>query len=111
MVTLINIPRYIALMKNYSSKPMLTKWLGKDGEPVEEGQPLVVVETTKASLEIEALASGILFILRKIGERVNIGDTLGIIARSRAEMEAFRTLLMAYPLEDYQPEQSTGTSG
>ena len=46
MVTLVNVPRYVALMKNYSSKPMLTKWLGKDGEPVEEGQPLVVVETT-----------------------------------------------------------------
>lgn len=110
MVTLVNVPRYIALMKNYSSKPMLTKWLGKDGEPVEEGHPLVVIETTKASLEIEAMASGMLFILRKVGERVNIGDTLAMIANSKAEMKAFRTLLMAYPL-DYQPEQSTGTSG
>lgn len=110
MITLVNVPRYIALMKNYSSKPMLTKWLGMDGEPVKEGQPLAVVETTKASLEIEAMASGMLFILRKIGERVNIGDTLGVIANSKAEMEAFRTLLMAYPL-DYQQEQSTGTSG
>lgn len=110
MVTLVNVPRYIALMKNYSSKPMLTKWLGTDGEPVEEGQPLVVVETTKASLEIEAMASGILFILRKVGDRVNIGDTLGMIAKNRAEMEAFKTLLAAYPL-DSRPDQSTGTSG
>lgn len=101
MVTLVNVPRYIALMKNYSSKPMLTKWMGKDGEPVEEGLPLVVIETTKASLEIEAMTSGILFILRKIGERVNIGDTLGMIAKSKTEMEAFRALLMEYPL-DYQ---------
>lgn len=110
MVTLINVPRYIALMKNYSSKPMLTKWLGTDGEPVEEGQPLAVVETTKASLEIEAAASGILFTLRSIGDRVNIGDTLGMIAKSRAEMEAFRALLAAYP-PDARPEQSTATSG
>lgn len=110
MVTLVNVPRYIALMKNYSSKPMVTKWLGTDGEPVEEGQPLVVVETTKASLEIVSMAAGVLFILRNIGERVSIGDTLGMIASSRTEMEAFRTLLMAYPL-DNQQAQSAGTSG
>lgn len=110
MVTLVNVPRYIALLKNYSSKPALTKWLGNDGKPVEEGQPLVVVETTKASLEIEAMASGILFVLRKVGEQVSIGDTLGVIAASKAEMEAFRTRLTSYPL-DQQPEQSTGTSG
>jgi len=110
MVTLVNVPRYIALMKNYGSKPMLTHWLGNDGEAVEDGQPLVVVETSKTSLEIEAMASGILFILRKVGEKVSIGDTLGMIANSQEEMAAFRTRLMAYPL-DQQPEQSTGTSG
>jgi hypothetical protein len=37
MVTLVNIPRYIALLKNYSSKPVLTKWLKSDGDYVEEG--------------------------------------------------------------------------
>ena len=109
MITLVNVPRYIALMKNYSSKPMLTKWLGKDGEPVEDGQPLVVVETTKASLEIEALASGILFIFLCVGETANIGDTLGIIANSKGEVEAFNTQLTNYL--NGPAEQSTGTSG
>ncbi|MFZ1986706.1 MAG: lipoyl domain-containing protein [Desulfatitalea sp.] len=98
MVTLVNVPRYIALLKNYSSKPMLTKWLGKEGELVEDGQPLVVVETTKASLEIEAMASGILFILRKVGDTVNIGDTLGMIANSKSEIAEFKTLLINYQL-------------
>lgn len=110
MVTLVNVPRYVALLKNYSSKPMLTKWIGKNGEQVEEGQPIVVIETSKAILEIEAIASGILFILREVGERVSIGDTLGMLANSEAEMEAFRTLVRAYPLE-CQPEQSTGAAG
>jgi pyruvate/2-oxoglutarate dehydrogenase complex dihydrolipoamide acyltransferase (E2) component len=110
MVTLVNVPRYIALMKNYGSKPMLTHWLAKDGETVEDGQPLVVVETTKTSLEIEALASGILFILRKVGDKVTIGDTLGMIANSKEEVAAFRTRLMAYPL-DQRLEKLTGTSG
>lgn len=109
MVTLVNVPRYVALLKNYGSKPTLTKWLGKDGEPVEDGQPLVVVETSKTSLEIECMASGFLFIFRKVGEKVSIGDTLGAIADSKEEMDAFRTLLMGYM--DCPPEQSTGTTG
>lgn len=109
MVTLINLPRYIALLKNYSSKPMLTKWLKKEGEPVEEGEGIVVVETNKATLEVPANASGVLFTLRQVGEKVKIGDTLGVIAESKEEIEAFSTQLVNY-LND-QPEPSTGTSG
>jgi pyruvate/2-oxoglutarate dehydrogenase complex dihydrolipoamide acyltransferase (E2) component len=98
MVTLVNVPRYIALMKNYSSKPVLTKWLKNDGDLVEEGQPLAVVETTKAALEIDATAAGIVFFLRQVGDQVNIGDTLGMIANSKSEIEKFKTLLMNYQL-------------
>jgi pyruvate/2-oxoglutarate dehydrogenase complex dihydrolipoamide acyltransferase (E2) component len=109
MVTLVNVPRYIALMKNYGSKPMLTKWMGKDGEAVEEGQPLLVVETSKATLEIEAVASGMLFILRNVGDTVKIGDTLGMIANTKEEIEAFNMQLINYL--NGSLEQPTGTSG
>ena len=109
MVTLVNVPRYVALPKNYSSKPVLTNWMGKDGEPVEEGQMLAVVETTKASLEIEAMASGTLFIFRKVGEKVKIGDTLGVIANNKDEINGLKAQLMGYL--DELPVQSTGTPG
>lgn len=93
MVTLVNVPRYIALLKNYGSKPVLTKWLIRDGGLVEVSQPLVVVETTKTSLEIEAPVSGTIFYLRQVGAQVTIGDTLGIIAENKAEIAQFQTLL------------------
>ncbi len=109
MVTLVNVPRYIALLKNYSSKPVLTHWLKKDGELVEEGQVLAVVETTKASLEIEAMVPGTLFTLRNVGDTVKIGDTLGVIANSKEEIEALKTQLMSYL--DSPPENLAGTSG
>ena len=96
MVTLVNVPRYIALLKNYGSRPVLTKWLKQDGDGVEEGQPLVVVETTKTSLEIDAPATGTIFYLRQVGDKVNIGDTLGILANSKTEIAQFQTLLMQY---------------
>ena len=109
MVTLVNVPRYVALLKNYSSKPVLTHWLEEDGQIVEEGHALAVVETNKASLEIQAMVSGFLFIFRKVGETVKIGDTLGIIANSKEELGVLRTQLMNYL--DLPPEQSTGRSG
>ena len=109
MVTLVNLPRYIALLKNYSSKPMLTKWLKKEGQPVEDGEGIVVVETNKASLEISAPVSGVLFTLRQVGETVKIGDTLGVIANSKEEIKTVSTQLINY-LNDQQ-EPSTGTSG
>jgi pyruvate/2-oxoglutarate dehydrogenase complex dihydrolipoamide acyltransferase (E2) component len=98
MVTLVNVPRYIALMKNYGSKPLLTKWLKNQGDHVEADQPLVVVETSKASLEIDAPASGIIFFLRQAGENVDIGDTLGMIANSKSEIAEFKTLMINYQL-------------
>jgi pyruvate dehydrogenase E2 component (dihydrolipoamide acetyltransferase) len=90
MAVLIQVPPFLALTKNYGSKPMVTKWLKREGDAVEEGQTLVVIETTKASLEVEAPASGLVFRIRRIGDRVKIGDPLGIVAASKDEMEAFK---------------------
>lgn len=99
MITLVQVPRYIALMKNYGSKPTVTKWLFDEGEPVEEGRPLAVVETSKASLEIVAVATGTIFILRQVGDKVRIGDILGLIADGPAEIDAFKTQLLNHRFE------------
>jgi len=41
----------------------IIRWLKKEGERVEEGEPLLEVATDKANMEVEAPASGF---LRKI---------------------------------------------
>ena len=87
MATLIIVPRYVALLKNYSSKPRLTNWLKGHGQFVEAREPLVVVETTKASIEIESPATGLVLVLKEVRERVNIGDTLGVIASDQDEFD------------------------
>ena len=99
MVTLVQVPRYVALLKHYGSKPTLTEWLKADGGRIEEGEPLVVVETSKTTLEIQAVATGFLFVLRKVGEKVKIGDTLGMIAASREEVADFIDQLSHYQHE------------
>jgi pyruvate dehydrogenase E2 component (dihydrolipoamide acetyltransferase) len=57
---------------------ILIEWLKEEGEPVEKGEPLFVIETDKVTVEIESPASGVLS-----GIRAHPGDevpTLTIIA-------------------------------
>lgn len=89
MVTPITVPRYVALLKNYASNPRITKWFKEDGQSVEKDETLVIVETTKASLEIAAPAAGLVVRLKKVRDIVRIGDTVGAIASSSDEYEAF----------------------
>ena len=47
----------------------VSRWLKKEGEPVQEGEPLFEVETDKLTNTIEATASGTLLkILAKEGD-------------------------------------------
>jgi pyruvate dehydrogenase E2 component (dihydrolipoamide acetyltransferase) len=60
---------------------VLLEWRKTAGESVEKGEVLYVVETDKASLEVEAPASGILVsLLVEPGSEVKIGSKIGVIA-------------------------------
>lgn len=55
---------------------LITKWMKKDGEMVQKGEILFVVETEKLENEIEATASGVLKILVPEGESVKCGEPI-----------------------------------
>ncbi len=60
---------------------ILAQWLKKEGDAVRQGEPLYVVETDKASLEIEAPASGILRqVTAKAGDEVAVLSAIAMIA-------------------------------
>jgi pyruvate dehydrogenase E2 component (dihydrolipoamide acetyltransferase) len=55
-------------------------WLKRDGETVEAGQPLLEIETDKATAEIEAPASGTLSgIIAVEGDDIPVGQQIAII--------------------------------
>lgn len=59
----------------------ITQWLKKEGDRVEKGDPLFVMETEKVCTEVESPASGILMeIIIREGETVPVGETVAIIA-------------------------------
>jgi len=60
---------------------MLARWLKNEGDPVEKGQAIAEIETEKATVEIEAAASGVLArILVQAGETVRVGTSIAVIA-------------------------------
>jgi pyruvate dehydrogenase E2 component (dihydrolipoamide acetyltransferase) len=60
---------------------IVVEWLKQEGDPVQEGEPLVAIETEKIQTELESIASGILaHILVPEGSTVPIRTVLAIVA-------------------------------
>jgi pyruvate dehydrogenase E2 component (dihydrolipoamide acetyltransferase) len=61
-------------------KGTLIHWLKSEGQTVSKGEPLMEVETDKATVEIEAVASGILAnVTASAGDEVPVGHTIALI--------------------------------
>lgn len=60
----------------------IVEWLKKEGDRVEKGDPLVLVETGKATLEVEAEVSGMVkkILIAEKTEHIPIGQVIAIIA-------------------------------
>jgi acetyltransferase-like isoleucine patch superfamily enzyme/glycine cleavage system H lipoate-binding protein len=67
---------------------LLAEWLVADRSEVESGQPVVVVETTKATVEVEAPGAGTIVQLYEEGVEVELGKTIAKIAESAEELAA-----------------------
>ena len=58
----------------------VARWLKKEGDRVEVGDPLVELETEKVDLEVNAEKGGVLAsITRREGDDVKIGELLGVV--------------------------------
>jgi 2-oxoglutarate dehydrogenase E2 component (dihydrolipoamide succinyltransferase) len=63
----------------------LAQWLKKDGETVKKDEPILELETDKATVELAAEASGKLEILVEAGSTVHVGDVVGRIVEGGAD--------------------------
>src|SRR5690348_1527911 len=58
----------------------IVEWLKAEGETVTAGEPLVVIETDKAAVDLEAPATGILSrVSAKVGEEVPVAQVIAVI--------------------------------
>ena len=77
MATQVVMPKLSPTME----EGQLSRWLKKEGDKVSVGEPLAEIDTDKATMEAQALATGVLRkILVEEGSTVPLGQVIAIIA-------------------------------
>ncbi|MCG7204950.1 2-oxo acid dehydrogenase subunit E2 [Streptomyces arenae] len=76
-------------LNNNDTSYVLVEWLVDDGTEVTTGQPLVVIETSKAQEEIESPGEGVLHSLVKPGQDCRPGQVIAHVFASAEERAEF----------------------
>ncbi|WP_377272873.1 2-oxo acid dehydrogenase subunit E2 [Peterkaempfera sp. SMS 1(5)a] len=71
-------------LNNNDTDYVLTEWLVKDGDPVLAGDPVVVLETSKAAEEVEADTAGTLRHIATVGSRCRPGQAIAQVGDGSA---------------------------
>ena len=85
MATQVIMPKLSPTME----EGQLSRWLKKEGDKVSMGEPLAEIDTDKATMEMQALANGV---LRKIlineGESAPLGQLIAVIGEPDEDISA-----------------------
>src|ERR687896_801804 len=84
---------------------LLAEWLVEDRAQVEQGQAVVVVETTKATVEVEAPGAGTIVQLYDEGVEVELGKTIARIAETEEELASLEREPADEPKSAAAPEE------
>src|SRR5258705_4002091 len=88
MATQVIMPKLAPTME----EGQLSRWLKKEGDKVSMGEPLAEIDTDKATMEMQALGSGVLRrILIQEGESAPLGQLIAIIGEPDEDISAFST--------------------
>ena len=120
MATEVMMPKLSPTME----EGLLSRWLKKEGDRVSMGEPLAEIDTDKATMEMQALANGV---LRKIvvqeGESVPLGQLIAIVGEPDEDISALLNKAPAKkpaapappaavePQADIVPEQPAAAAG
>jgi pyruvate dehydrogenase E2 component (dihydrolipoamide acetyltransferase) len=76
---------FIHKMTEHMESARIVRWLVEEGETVRQYQPVLEVETEKATVELEAPVAGVIRSIRPDaveGAEINVGETICLIAAS-----------------------------
>ncbi len=83
MATRVDMPQLGLTME----KGTILQWLKAEGEALEKGQPLVLIQTEKVEYEVESPASGTLLkVVAKEGAEIPVGGLMGILGQPGEEV-------------------------
>ncbi len=85
MATRIDMPQLGLTME----KGSILQWLKAEGERIEKGQPVVLIQTEKVEYEVEAPGAGTLIkILAKEGAELPVGGLMGVLGQPGEDVSA-----------------------
>src|ERR1051325_6752221 len=85
MATKVVMPKLSPTME----EGQLSRWLKKEGDKVSMGEPLAEIDTDKATMEMQALGSGVLRkILIQEGETAPLGKLIAIVGEPDEDISA-----------------------
>jgi len=103
MVTEVILPKLGQTMEEGT----IVEWLKQEGEPVQRGEVLFMVETDKATLEVEASARGFLRkILVPVGQTVSVLTVVALITRTADEDIAAYEPQLRVPGSEFQADEA-----
>src|SRR2546421_6517765 len=106
MATQVVMPKLSPTME----EGQLSRWLKKEGDKVSMGEPLAEIDTDKATMEMQALADGVLRkILIKEGESAPLGQLIAIIGEPNEDISALESKTQTAPAKP-QPVDAGSTS-
>ena len=103
MATKVIMPKLSPTME----EGQISRWLKKEGDKVSMGEPLAEIDTDKATMEMQALANGV---LRKIlineGQSAPLGQLIAVIGEPNEDIASIlsEAPAAAKPPEQKQPE-------
>ncbi|MFH0811819.1 MAG: dihydrolipoamide acetyltransferase family protein [Pseudomonadota bacterium] len=69
----------------------IIEWKKKEGEKVQAGEIIMIIETEKVTYEVESPGTGILHIIVEEGAEVPVGEVVGVLAVDQAEYDTMVT--------------------
>jgi len=102
MATKVIMPKLSPTME----EGQISRWLKKEGDKVSMGEPLAEIDTDKATMEMQALANGV---LRKIlineGQAAPLGQTIAVIGEPDEDIASLLAEAPASAPKQEEPKQ------
>jgi pyruvate dehydrogenase E2 component (dihydrolipoyllysine-residue acetyltransferase) len=102
MATKVIMPKLSPTME----EGQISRWLKKEGDKVSMGEPLAEIDTDKATMEMQALANGV---LRKIlineGQSAPLGQTIAVIGEPNEDIASLVSEAPAAPKQEQAQQQ------
>ncbi|MDI9406750.1 MAG: dihydrolipoamide acetyltransferase family protein [Chitinophagaceae bacterium] len=78
---------FMPALSSTMTEGKIVEWLKKPGDRVERGESVLVVESDKADMDVEAFQAGFLAaVLMPAGGTAPVGETIGLIVETEAEI-------------------------